>query len=96
MRRLGGVLGWLVVSAWLLAPGGTSAQTGFRYVNATDPTCGGQNPCYATIQAAVTAALPGEHVVVQAGTYAEQVHITGKNNIANASEADRARACRMP
>ena len=30
-----------------------------RYVNRTDPTCQGRGPCYATIQAAIDAVLPG-------------------------------------
>jgi hypothetical protein len=81
--RLGGVL------AALLIPSSLPAQTGFRYVHPTDPACGGQSPCYTTIQAAVTAATAGEHVVVQAGTYQEQVAITGKNNTGSPSEADR-------
>src|SRR2546423_860724 len=89
-RRLsGGILLWLAVAATMLSPGMPSAQTGVRDVNATDPTCSGHSPCYTTIQAAVNAALSGEHVVVQGGTYHEQVNVTGKNNTANATEADR-------
>ena len=60
-----------------------------RYVNHTDSTCGGRSPCYTTIQAAVNAVLAGETVLVQAGTYVEQVLVQGKNNTANASETDR-------
>src|SRR5712691_1745137 len=68
----------------------TSSQSGAtRYVNATDPTCGGHAPCYRTIQAAVTAALPGETVTIQPGAYTEQVSIQGKNNTATATEASR-------
>ena len=83
---------WLLIVgllACLVGPSSLDAQSGFRHVNAGDPTCGGHAPCYASIQAAVTAATAGEHVVVQAGTYHEQVAITGKNNTASATEADR-------
>jgi len=37
----------------------------------------------------VNAALAGETIVIQAGTYPEQVSIQGKNNVASAGEADR-------
>jgi hypothetical protein len=90
------------VNRWLLAvmvaltlviplsrPSPPAAQSGTRYVNPTDPTCGGLSPCYTTIQAAVNDALPGEIVQLQAGTYQEQVAVAGKNNTASASEADR-------
>jgi len=60
-----------------------------RYVNHTDTTCGGHAPCYATIQAAVSAAQAGDHVVIQAGTYIEQVDVTGKNNAGGATESQR-------
>jgi RHS repeat-associated protein len=68
----------------------TTAQSGTtRYVNHADATCGGHSPCYGTIQAAVTAAQAGDTVQIQAGTYVEQVQITGKNNTAGATEASR-------
>ncbi len=44
-----------------------------RYV-APGGDCGGASPCYATIQAAVDAAVPGEEIHVATGTY------TGVNN----------------
>ena len=79
-----------VMAALLLNPRPASMQSGStRYVHRTDPTCGGHAPCYQTIQAAVNAALPGETVLIQAGTYPEQVNIQGKNNVASAAEADR-------
>jgi RHS repeat-associated protein len=59
------------------------------YVNPTDPTCQGHAPCYQTIQAAVDAVLAGDTIRIQAGTYQEQVNISGKNNVPGASEADR-------
>ncbi len=64
-------------------------QPTILHVNGADPTCGGQSPCYSTIQAAVTAAQAGNTIRIQAGTYVEQVSIAGKNNTAGASENDR-------
>src|SRR6266545_4642582 len=59
------------------------------HVNRTDPTCGGQSPCFTTIQAAINAAGPGNVIQIQAGTYPEQLSITGKNNFQGATEIDR-------
>src|SRR2546427_9753155 len=71
-------------------PLSTSVPAGStRYVSNTDPTCGGHAPCYTTIQAAVSAALPGENILIQRGSYIEQVSIQGKNNTAAATEAAR-------
>ena len=50
-----------------------------RHVNRSDAGCGGQAPCYGSIQAAVNAAQAGDTVQIQAGTYVEQVSVTGKN-----------------
>src|SRR5438445_4533749 len=71
-------------------PSSTSVPAGStRYVSNTDPTCGGHAPCYTTIQAAVSAALPGENILIQRGSYIEQVSIQGKNNTAAATETAR-------
>jgi hypothetical protein len=58
----------------------TSEAGTVRHVNGTDGGCGGHSPCYGSIQAAVTAAQPGDTVQIQAGTYVEQVGVTGKNS----------------
>ena len=78
-----------VAVALLLVPSVVSAQSGVRHVHPTDPTCGSRAPCYTSIQAAVDAAVAGEHVVLQAGTYVEQVTVAGRNAAAAASEQDR-------
>ncbi len=57
-----------------------------RYVNNTDPTCGGHTPCYTTLQAAVDAVLPGETVLIQAGVYDASLSIKSKNSSSTACE----------
>jgi parallel beta-helix repeat protein len=51
------------------SPARASPAAATRYVSATDPTCGEQSLCYATIQAAVNAADPGDEILVAAGVY---------------------------
>ena len=72
----------------ITTPNSAQSQT-TRYVNHTDATCGGYSPCYTTIQAAINAAGPGNVIQIQAGTYPEQLSITGKNNFSGAAEVDR-------
>src|SRR5215470_17830303 len=78
----------LAVAVALAIPAPAEAQGITRYVNHTDPTCGGQAPCYTTIQAAVNAVLHSDTIQLQAGTYHEQVLIAGKNSTST-SESDR-------
>jgi hypothetical protein len=80
----------LILSLFLLLPTASlQQQSRILYVNNADPTCQGQTPCYATIQAAVESAQAGDAIRIQAGTYQEQVNISGKNNFTGAAEADR-------
>jgi len=80
----------LFLSVLLLVPTASlQQQTRILHVNNADPTCQGQVPCYSTIQTAVDAAQAGDTIRIQAGTYHEQVNISGKNNVPGASEADR-------
>lgn len=60
-------LAFMPVEAWHVFA--TGAHPGVLYVSATDPTCGGQSPCFSTIQAAVNAAAEGDEIRVAAGTY---------------------------
>ena len=74
----------------LIAAPAFSQQLGrVLYVSNTDPACGGQSPCFRTIQAAVNAALPRDVVRIQAGRYTEQLTIDSKNNTAGATDASR-------
>jgi hypothetical protein len=41
------------------------------YVNLSDSTCGGNSPCYVSIQASVNAATNGAHIRISAGNYDE-------------------------
>jgi hypothetical protein len=76
MRVAAGFLASLLLG--LFAIGASEAGT-VRHVNHADAACGGQSPCYGSIQAAVSAAGPGDIVQIQEGTYVEQVSVAGKN-----------------
>jgi RHS repeat-associated protein len=88
MRKVASVSGFLLCLLFSL-PALCLAFTRTLYVNNTDPACRGSSPCYRSIQAAVNAAVQGNIVQIQAGTYAEQLTIDGKNNFAGATEAAR-------
>ena len=57
-----------VVHVWQVA---VSEGPVVLYVNQTDPACGGNSPCYGTIQAALVAATTGAHIRVSEGDYNE-------------------------
>ena len=89
MKTQLGIASLLLVRV-VLAPVSVPAQQPTPlYVNRTDPTCAGHSPCFTTIQAAINAAGPGSAIRIQAGTYPEQLSITGKNNFPSATEIDR-------
>jgi hypothetical protein len=75
--------------SFLLLPTHAFQQTPLLFwVNATDPTCQGQSPCFTKIQAAIDATQGGATIRVQAGTYVEQLTLKRKNKVAT-SETDR-------
>jgi parallel beta-helix repeat protein len=53
-----------------------SADPGILHVDDDDPTCGGNSPCYSTIQAAINAAGDGDTISVNPGTYDEALTLT--------------------
>ena len=84
----GAILFAFLVAFFSLVSAAAQAQT-ILHVSRTDPTCGGQSPCFTTIQAALNAAGPNTVIQIQAGSYPEQLTITGKNNFQGATEVDR-------
>ena len=65
----------VAVFATVLAIGGvTTAAAATLYVN-PDGICGGNSPCYTTIQAAVNAATAGDTIKVADATYSELVQV---------------------
>jgi hypothetical protein len=51
-----------------------SVQAATSYVDKAG-SCGGNTPCYTTIQAAIDASSSGDTIMVYAGTYAEEINI---------------------
>jgi hypothetical protein len=86
-RALWGTGGLLLLA--LTLPSLSQQTNAIRYVNHADPTCQGHNPCYPTITAALTSVPPGSTIRIQAGSYQEQLTLTGLNNTPTATEADR-------
>jgi nitrous oxidase accessory protein len=64
----------VAIAAALLTMGASAAQAATRYVN-PDGLCGGNSPCYTTIQAAINAANNGDTIKVADATYNESVNI---------------------
>ncbi len=64
------VVGMFSVFLWLvgISAGIVHADPGVIYVSA-DGSCGGNTPCYTTVQAAVDAASSGDEIRIAAGTY---------------------------
>jgi len=84
-----GIASLLVLRVFLAPVSVPAQQPTTLYVNRTSPTCAGHSPCFKTIQAAIDSAGPGSTISIQAGTYAEQLSISDKNNFQSASEIDR-------
>src|SRR6185369_5854699 len=78
----------LLFGLFIFPPASTAQSPSILYVNRTDKTCGGQSPCYTSIQNAIKAAQPRATIRIQAGVYSEQLTIE-KNNFKGVAEADR-------
>ena len=55
--------------------------TAIIYVSSSDGTCGGNAPCYTTIQGAVDAADSGSIIKIAEGTYDEDLILDSFNNL---------------
>jgi hypothetical protein len=64
----------LTLAVCALVFGGRALAASTLYVN-PDGLCGGNSPCFTTIQAAVNAAAAGDTINVAAGTYVENVNV---------------------
>ncbi|MGB8507339.1 MAG: discoidin domain-containing protein, partial [Pyrinomonadaceae bacterium] len=64
----------LAVIVAALSFGSHVRAAGTSYVN-PDGVCGGNSPCFTTIQAAINAATAGDTINVAAATYAEQLNV---------------------
>ncbi|MEO8435581.1 MAG: DUF4214 domain-containing protein [Pyrinomonadaceae bacterium] len=73
----------------------TSAAAADLYVDDDDVTCGGNAPCYSTIQAAINAAaVSGDTIHVRPGTYTENLVLGKSLTILGAQAGIGACACR--
>ena len=81
---------WVIASVFTILASHVSAQQSGRvlYVNRTDAQCGGLFPCYATVQAAIDAAISRDSIRIQPGIYPEQLAVQ-KNDFPTATESDR-------
>src|SRR5919108_1215611 len=84
-RRLG--FGLIFLFAFFYSLSASAAVT--LYVSGTDSTCGGNAPCFTTIQDAIDAARPQNIIRIQPGTYRESLSIKDKNSFSGAVELDR-------
>jgi len=69
------ILAIVAIVAALIPLGGRQALAGDLYVDDDDVTCGGNSPCYATIQEAINAASAGDTINVAAGNYQETIDL---------------------
>jgi hypothetical protein len=67
-----------IITIFILTITDVIAQS--HYVN-PDGLCGGNLPCYTTIQAAINAAADNDVIHVAAGTYNENISFAGKNGL---------------
>ena len=73
----------------------TSASAADLYVDDDDLTCGGNSPCYVTIQAAFNDASPGDTVNVRPGTYTENLALTKSLTVLGAQAGNSGCGCRV-
>jgi len=89
MRQERGAIFFVFLLVFLSSIAANAQAQTILHVNRTDSTCGGQSPCFSTIQAALSSAGPNSVIRIQAGTYPDQLSIVRKNNFPGASEVDR-------